>query len=254
MPLRLAALIGVCTGLALITAAIAPALDTAGPAERTITFSDGQGKHSSPHSHVLQSTSGNWAGYAATGTTFTSVSTSWTQPAAHCANDDTYVAFWAGLDGDGSNTVEQTGTEVDCTNGTPQYSAWYEMYPDYPVYFKDHLAAGDHLTASVTANGKGSFTLQLTDTTQGWSHTKRARLRTAQRVSAEIIAEAPSDTNGPLPLANFGTVQFTGATINGKPAETYNPDKIHMVDGTTTKATTSPLTNGQNFTITWDNE
>ena len=55
-------------------------------------------------------TSLNWAGYSATGSSFTSVTATWTQPAVKARTAETYAAFWVGLDGDGSDTVEQIGT------------------------------------------------------------------------------------------------------------------------------------------------
>ena len=76
-------------------------------------------------SHVFHSTSGNWAGYAVTGEKFTWVSASWIQPAATCSSKTTYSSFWVGLDGDGSNSVEQTGSEVDCSGGRASYYGWY---------------------------------------------------------------------------------------------------------------------------------
>jgi hypothetical protein len=65
-------------------------------------------------------TSSNWAGYAATGGQFTSVSADWVQPAGICSRGDQYAAFWVGLDGYSSTTVEQTGTEVDCVGHTAE--------------------------------------------------------------------------------------------------------------------------------------
>ncbi len=57
-------------------------------------------------------TSANWSGYDATGGPFTSVTATWTQPRIRYAGvTSTDVAFWVGLDGDGSDTVEQIGTE-----------------------------------------------------------------------------------------------------------------------------------------------
>lgn len=44
-----------------------------------------------------------------------------------------YSAFWVGLDGYSSKTVEQIGTEADCKGATPSYYAWYEFYPKFPV-------------------------------------------------------------------------------------------------------------------------
>ena len=96
-------------------------------------------------------TSSNWAGYAATGTHgFTSVSANWTQPTGHCTGGNQYAAFWVGLDGYSSSTVEQTGSEVDCAGRTPQYYAWYEIYPGASMTFTNPVRAGDQFSGSVT--------------------------------------------------------------------------------------------------------
>lgn len=58
--------------------------------------------------------------------TNSSVSASWTQPTATCSRGDQYAAFWIGIDGYSSSTVEQTGTEADCVGNTAEYYAWYE--------------------------------------------------------------------------------------------------------------------------------
>src|SRR5262245_57953564 len=87
-------------------------------------------------SHQKNSTSTNWSGYANTSSTtkFTDVKGTWTQPTATCTSRETsYSSFWVGIDGDTTNSVEQTGTDADCSNGTPTYYAWYEMYPKFPV-------------------------------------------------------------------------------------------------------------------------
>ena len=53
----------------------------------------------------------NWAGYDATGRRFVSVRATWLQPPLQAVPSAlTYASFWVGLDGDGSSTVEQTGT------------------------------------------------------------------------------------------------------------------------------------------------
>jgi hypothetical protein len=54
-----------------------------------------------------------------------------------------------------------------------------------------------------------------------------------------------------LPLTNFGTVSFSGTTVNGQPIGSYNPDRIDMVSGSTTKAQTSSLNGGTSFGVTW---
>jgi hypothetical protein len=211
---------------------------------------------SSAHHHgkvILHATSDNWAGYAATGGNYTSVSSSWVQPAVNCGSEDTYSSFWVGIDGDGTSSVEQTGTEADCSGGTASYSSWYEMYPAYPVNYSDDVEPGDSFTGSVSTDGSGNFTLTLTDNTQGWSEKTNQSSTTAQDGSAEIIAEAPY-SNGVLPLSNFGTVNFTGSTANGNPIGSSSPSQINLVsDGGVTEATTSSLDgSGEDFSVTWE--
>ena len=206
-------------------------------------------RREAPNHKINHSTSTNWAGYDVTGGRYTSVSASWTQPAVNCSVTPTgWSSFWIGLDGDMSNTVEQTGTEADCSSGRAVYSAWYEMYPKYPKTYPNPVAPGDRLSSSVTTDGRGSFTLTLTDSTRGWTQTTTARLKSARLASAEIIAEAPSSSGGVLPLADFGTVGFGSATVNGALLTSATP--ITMASGSTVKAQPSGLSNGS-FSVAW---
>jgi hypothetical protein len=205
-----------------------------------------------PNHRITRSTSTNWSGYAATGTRFTSVSATWKQPTASCTSATTYSSFWVGLDGDTSNTVEQTGTDADCSGGSPVYYAWYEMYPRFPENLSLAIHPGDTIHASVTTNGKGTFTLTISDTSTGRSFTTSQKLKSAKLSSAEVIAEAPSGSGGVLPLTNFGTVPFSAAMANGQAIGTFNPDRITMVapDGTV-KASPSSLSGGTAFSVAW---
>jgi hypothetical protein len=204
-----------------------------------------------PNHKVSQSTSSNWSGYAAINGRYTSVSATWKQPTASCTSATTYSSFWAGLDGDGSNTVEQTGTSADCSGGTPKYYAWYEMYPKFPTNLSIAIRPGDSISASVTTDGSGHFTLTITNNTTGASFSTNQHLSHAKLQSAEAIAEAPSGSGGVLPLTNFGTVSFSSVTVNGQAIGAFNPDKIDMVSGGTTKALTSALSGGTSFSVTW---
>jgi hypothetical protein len=204
-----------------------------------------------PNKKISQSTSSNWSGYSAINGRYTSVSASWTQPTANCTAATTYSSFWVGLDGYGSNTVEQTGTSADCSGGSPRYYAWYEMYPKFPVNLSLTINPGDSISAAVATDGGGRFTLTITNNSNGQSSTTTQRLPRAKLASAEAIAEAPSGSGGVLPLTNFGTVDFTSTTVNGQPIGTFNPDKIDMVSGSTLKAQTSGLSGGSNFGVTW---
>ena len=96
-------------------------------------------------------TSSNWAGYDdSTDGPFTSVTATWTQPRVRTTGATfTDAAFWVGLDGDNSDTVEQIGTE-GYSEGVAGYDAWYEMYPLLPVTIDMPIHPGDVLTGTVT--------------------------------------------------------------------------------------------------------
>jgi Peptidase A4 family len=164
-------------------------------------------------------TSSNWSGYAVTGTGFSTVTGSWVQPAATCsaAAEATASAFWVGLGGDSesSSTLEQIGTEADCSGGTVSYSAWYELVPAAAVEIPLHVSAGDSISASVHVGGT-RVTVVLRDLTAKTAFSKTLTMASPDTSSAEWIAEAPSVlTPGGtrlLPLTDFGTVTFTNAT------------------------------------------
>jgi hypothetical protein len=199
-------------------------------------------------------TSTNWSGYAAAGQAgqFTSVSSSWTQPTVTCGAQQTFSSFWVGLDGDGTQSVEQTGTEADCDNGAASYQGWWEMFPAAPVFYNEPVKPGDAMSAKVVSNGGGSYSLTLSDTTQNWTQTTQQTSTTAQNGSAEVIAEAPSSQNGVLPLSNFGTVSFTNAEANNAPIGNANADSLTMVSANgVTEATPSALTGGNAFSVTF---
>jgi hypothetical protein len=204
-----------------------------------------------PNHKISNSTSSNWSGYSAINGRYTSVSASWSQPTATCTSQATYSSFWVGLDGDGSNTVEQTGTSADCSGGRPSYYAWYEMYPKYPVNLSLPVRPGDSISASVTTSANGRFTLTIANNTTGATYQTTQTLKRARLASAEVIAEAPSSSGGVLPLTNFGTVGFSSATVNGQTLGSWSPDKIDMVSNGVTKAATSALSGGTSFSVAW---
>jgi peptidase A4-like protein len=168
----------------------------------------------------------NWSGYAAFASpanfAVTAVSGSWTVPTVASTTNLGWSSSWVGIDGFNSNTVEQIGTEQDTTAtastyGTPQYYAWYEMYPKGLVRITTMtISPGDQMNASVTY-ASGKFTLSITDTTKDQSFSITLSQKRAKRSSAEWVEEAPSSFFGVLPLAPFGTVQFSNAhaTLNG---------------------------------------
>jgi Peptidase A4 family len=214
------------------------------------------GSHLATHAGHTTAESTNWSGYAATGGNgaFTSVSASWTEPTATCSSRGRaqYSSFWVGLDGYSSGSVEQTGTDADCSGRTPVYYGWYEMYPAYPVNFSNTVRPGDAMSASVTFSGSNTYTLKLTDSTQRWTQTVVKNQSGLARSSAEVITEAPSSNSGVLPLADFGTVHYSTSSANGTSMSGHNPVEIIMVDNSgADKDSTSSINGSGGFSNTW---
>jgi hypothetical protein len=234
----------------------------------------------------------NWSGYAVTGTSATSVSGSWQVPAVSSSG---YAAAWVGIDGYSSDTVEQIGTMQEYSGKTTTYYAWWEMYPGPMYELSNPVSAGDLMTATVTYVSGNEFQLTLTDSTKDWTFSKpesvnaqpdmrasqdssnpvenydsqlfnrpAARTQSPARSSVEWIMEAPSSGTGILPLADFGTIGFSGAmaAFSGATAPISNfgnnVQEITMVtsNGVTTKAKPSGLTTsttgGSSFSVTWE--
>lgn len=217
-----------------------------------------------PKIRYKDGTSTNWSGYAIETNLTTpqsaavsDVKGTWVVPAVSCGNTNTYSSAWVGIDGDSSKTVEQIGTDQDCVNGSASYYAWYEMYPKPSFRVNLAVRAGDVMQAEVRYVSGKKFKLTLTNTTTGrvYSTTQNAN---AQRSSAEWVMEAPW-SGGVLPLSNFGTIAFSGAsaTVNGYTGSisdtSWQNDMIAMVNSSgSPKATPSALgSDGSSFSVAW---
>ena len=212
-------------------------------------------------------TTGNWSGYAVTGSGFTKAEGSWVVPAVTCKSGSQYAVFWVGIDGYSSTTVEQTGTEAVCNGSTPTYSAWYEFCCTEPIITIRSMTVqpGDTMTAAVAYSaGTGKFTVRIVDQRTGQSFSKTAAVAGAQRTSAEWIAEAPS-SGIILPLADYGTVLFgkdstgisgtcyaTGAAAHGPIGAFSTIEQITMEKNNVVESIPSSLSSdGTSFSVTW---
>ncbi len=231
----------------------------------------------------------NWSGYAATGTTYSAVTASWTVPTLTCPGGqaNTFSSQWVGIDGVNDSTVEQDGTEADCGSSGPTYAAWYEMYGDSAVYAgaavtlgqpqtqvawkcmplalaNCPVAAGDAMTASVSVTPSGVWTLFVQDATspRAWTFSTPINWTAPEESSAEWIVERPEVCTGHnqcgiTPLANFGTVQFTNATAtttNGAQSiGALGGEPIEMVSSSTdsTLLALPGQPSGSGFTDAW---
>ncbi len=201
----------------------------------------------------------NWSGYADTGSGFTTVTGNWTEPSITCTSTESLAAFWVGIDGFSSSSVEQDGTLAECYGGTAYQYSWWEMYPTNSIQVVgESVASGDSISASVVRSGS-SYALKVTDS----SHTANSFSKTetcsgCANSSAEWIAEAPSGSAGVYPLSDFHSWTESGATVKTSSTSgvisTFADDNITMVDGSgNTEAATGPLNSaGNGFTVTWE--
>lgn len=245
----------VCAALMVILAMVLPA---AAVASRGATSTDSHRARPLTHTHPLLGTEAqslNWSGYDVADGHFSSVTATWTQPRVRSSGSTFSIAgFWVGLDGDGSNTVEQIGTE-GYSEGVVGYDAWYEMYPDSPVTIGMSIHAGDVLTGTVTCSIPASFTLSLVNHTTGATFTTTQPMSVLPALaSAEIIVEAPSSSNGIVPLADFTLCEFTECAIDGQPIGDYDWTSIDMVTqhGASLDAALPLSADGAGFGVTTD--
>jgi hypothetical protein len=207
-------------------------------------------------------TSTNWSGYADTGSSFSNVSAKWTEPGTTCSSRTTSLAaFWVGIDGYSSDSVEQDGTMIECYDRTAYQFTWWEMYPTNDVQVVgETAAAGDAITASVVRSGT-SYKLTVTDATHtadSFSTTQTCSASSCVDSSAEWIAEAPTGSSGVEPLSDFGTWTASSAAVTeGSTAgsiSSFTDDEITMIDSSgATKALPGALNSGgTGFSVTWE--
>jgi Peptidase A4 family len=237
-----------------------------------LTLAAGVAPSTASAATIQTESSGNWAGYVATGRTFSGVSGSWVVPTAK-RDSDGYSATWIGLGGasGSSNALEQIGTQSNYVNSRATYTAWYELVPKAAVTLKLTVHPGDHISAHVTVDGT-AVTASITDTTTGRSTTKTLNTANPDTTSAEWIAEAPSIATGDgeyqvVPLADFGTVSFTRASAtadghSGSIADAHwTAERVDLASrggespvaaSSRAEATTSALaSSGSSFSVSW---
>ncbi len=219
------------------------------------------GRHVSSIKGLTQDQSTNWSGYAddnTAGNTYTSLSANWTQPTATCTRTTSLAVWWVGIDGFSSSSVEQDGTGVECSGGSPIYFTWWEMFPTNSIQVvSESLRPGDSISSSVVKSGS-SYTLKVTDSSRSAaSFTTTQTCSTCANSSAEWIAEAPSGSAGVEPLTQFTTWTVSAAAVksgavNGT-ISSFPDDELTMVNGSgTVKAQPGALNAaGTGFSVTW---
>jgi hypothetical protein len=200
-------------------------------------------------------TSRNWAGYAARGGAFTSVSATWTVPKLSLDSAFGADATWVGIGGLRSRDLIQAGTQQTSTGaGTVTYQAWIEMLPDasHPVPLT--VLPGDTINVSIDQQDGDNWLFSIANTTSGQT-LQRSVQYTSSLSSAEWIEEAPFARRRILPISDFGTITFSsGSAVRDGQAMTIadlEARSIALVDNAGRRlAVPSPLgLDGTSFSV-----
>jgi len=154
----------------------------------------------------------NWAGYTATGGSFTTVAGTWTVPTISAGRTPAADATWVGIGGVSSHDLIQAGTDASVQAGQVRYTAWVELLPQASQPVPLAVNAGDTVSVTIAQQPDERWQIRIQNTTTGQAYTKTVTYQSS-RSSAEWIEEAPAvGRRTLLPLDNFGTITFTGAT------------------------------------------
>ena len=215
----------------------------------------GQATDSASNVGIGLDQSNNWAGYIATGGTFTSVSGSWIVPQVNTTGLSS-DATWVGLGGASSSQLIQTGTQALVNNnGQVSYQGWYEMLPANSRKIPLMINPGDSITASIAQQSANQWTISLRDVSTGQNYQTNVTYASSLS-SAEWIEEMPVLGRSFIPLDNFGSVQFSNlSTVKDRTSLTpaqANAQSIVMVNSNR-QALAQPSalgSDGASFTIT----
>lgn len=203
----------------------------------------------------VTSRSSNWSGYAASGGVFTSVTGSWIVPTVSSTSAGA-DATWVGIGGLTTRDLIQAGTQATVSGtGAVSYHAWIEMLPAASQPVPLSVSAGDAVTVTITQKTGNDWLIAMKNTTTGDSYSITVQYRSSNS-SAEWVQEAPSLGRALIPLSQFGTLQFTGASAvrDGKSLSLSDlkAEPITMINNAG-QALAQPSTlgsDGSSFTVT----
>ncbi|KAJ3889209.1 acid proteinase [Lentinula edodes] len=188
----------------------------------------------SPSSEVSNASyvefSSNWAGavLVANTATYKSVTGTFTVPTPKSTggSSEECATAWVGIDGDTCETaILQTGVDFCVTGSSVSYDGWYEFYEtDDPIQPADSFdfsgisfSAGDSVTVTATVISTTEGTLTIVNNSKGTTVSKTVSSSAKLcETNAEWIVEDFEECEGNscslVPFANFGTIEFTGAS------------------------------------------
>ncbi len=223
----------------------------------------------------------NWAGYVVASNfsspqhVVTMVNGSWILQSVTCSkHGSTYSSQWVGIGGYFSNddSLIQTGTESDCSNGQATYGIWYELLPSAETSITSiavHPGDEIHAKISLVPGTANEWNITITDVSNGESFTKIVTYNSSE-LSGEWVEERPEICTGVIcqltNLADFGTAyyglgytaipQTEYATVAGNTLQigALPHENFTMVTSSgSVLASPSALTyNGTSFTVTYE--
>lgn len=182
----------------------------------------------------------NWSGYAISGSTYGSITGSWTVPTVSSSKTSSYSSTWIGIDGYSNSDLIQTGTEQDYYSGSAHYQAWWEILPaaETPITSMT-VRPGDKMTADIQNLGGGKWSIEIQDVTENETFTT-TQSYSGPGTSAEWIQEAPTINGRVATLANYGEVSINPTSVNGGSPGLVAADSGAMVNSTGTKIISDP--------------
>jgi hypothetical protein len=171
--------------------------------------------------------SNNWAGGVLEGSGFKTVTGTFTIPRVSVPSGGSSrtlysASAWVGIDG------------YSCSSAILQY----EWFPDYAYDFTGiSFSAGDSVTVTVTASSKTGGVATIKNNSKGTSVSHTFSGETAGslcQTDAEWIVEDFTQINGGqeslVPLVNFGTVTFSGASATTNSGTKIGPASADVID------------------------
>lgn len=174
----------------------------------------------------LQST--NWGGYVIASNQIalndynsayaqhdvTHVNATWIVQTAASSHKATYSAQWVGIGGffSGDNSLIQTGTESDYSNGA-SYGAWYELLPASETPISMNIQPGDKMYASISLvpNTTDEWNITIKDVSENETYSTVVTYNSS-KLSGEYIEERPelctSVSCSLSTLSDFGTAYY----------------------------------------------
>lgn len=221
----------------------------------------------------------NWSGYVANSNrgTYTASMVTFNVPTLQASASGSHVSIWAGIGGDGASPYGLVQAGIDSSlnsDGSQSNVSWWEFvsntpgepsYPEEDLPLSKGLYPGNQIWVYVNSNpnnnGSDEFYIQNNTTNDYNSYYLYGGSYFSDSASGECVVERPSINGGLSPLANFGTESLSGCQlyVNGnstmEPIANYGGQDMDMVSnsGSYTLDYTGPLSNGQDFNVTYQN-